>query len=67
LEGEKLTFAIIAEAHLCLAEANGIFPRTDAIEGFELGLCDVLWGASSVSPEHASDVGGGRRGVGEKR
>ena len=36
------TFSIIAEGHLGLAEANGIFSGTDAIEFFELGLVDAL-------------------------
>jgi hypothetical protein len=37
-----LTLAVVAEGHLRLAEANGVFPLGDAIELFELGLVDTL-------------------------
>ena len=37
-----LTFSIIAEAHLSLAKANGIFPLTNAIELLEFCLVDAL-------------------------
>jgi hypothetical protein len=36
------TFAIIAEAHLGLAEANGVFALTNAIEFLQLSLIDAL-------------------------
>jgi hypothetical protein len=36
------TLAVIAEAHLGLAETNGVFSGTDAIVLLELGLVDAL-------------------------
>jgi hypothetical protein len=38
----ELTFTVIAEAHLCLAEADRVFARADAIELLELALLDIL-------------------------
>jgi hypothetical protein len=38
----ELTLAVVAEGHLCLAEANGVFSLGDAIELLELGLVDAL-------------------------
>jgi hypothetical protein len=40
--GKLLTFTVIAEAHLSLAEADRVFARTDAIELLEVGLLDIL-------------------------
>ena len=40
--GAMLTFAVVAEGHLGLAETNGVFASADAIELFELGLLNVL-------------------------
>lgn len=40
--GKRHTLAIIAEAHLGLAEANGVLAGADAIELLELGLFDIL-------------------------
>lgn len=37
-----LTFTVIAESHLGLAETNSVFASADAIELFELGLLNVL-------------------------
>lgn len=37
-----LTFSIIAEAHSGLAEADCVFPLSDAIELFEFSLVDAL-------------------------
>lgn len=37
-----LTLTIIAEAHLGLAEANGVFPGSDAIELLEFALLYIL-------------------------
>jgi hypothetical protein len=38
----RLTLAVVAEGHLGLAEANGVFARGDAIELLELCLVDAL-------------------------
>ena len=40
--GAELTFTIVAEGHLGLAEANGVFALADAIELFKLGLLHIL-------------------------
>jgi hypothetical protein len=48
-----LTLAVVAEGHLCLAEANGVFSLRDAIELLELGLVDALHGKSGGAPKHA--------------
>jgi hypothetical protein len=40
----KLTFAVVTEAHLGLAEANGVFAGADTVELLELGLLDILKG-----------------------
>ena len=37
-----LTFSIVAEAHLSLAEANGVFTRCDTIELLQLTLVNAL-------------------------
>lgn len=37
-----LTLSVVAEAHLGLAEADGVFALANAIELFELGLVDAL-------------------------
>ena len=37
------TFAVVTKAHLGLAEANGVFPSTDAIVLLKLGLLDILF------------------------
>jgi hypothetical protein len=36
------TFTVIAEAHLGLAEANGIFALANAVEFLQLSLIDAL-------------------------
>lgn len=36
------TLAVVAEAHLGLAETNGILASANAIELLELGLVDAL-------------------------
>lgn len=38
----RLTFSVVAEAHLGLAEANGVLAGADAIELLELCLVDAL-------------------------
>jgi hypothetical protein len=38
----SLTFSVVAEAHLGLAETNGVFALADAIELLELCLVDAL-------------------------
>jgi hypothetical protein len=38
----ELTLTVVAEGHLSLAEANGVFALGDAIELFQLGLVDAL-------------------------
>jgi hypothetical protein len=38
----KLTLAVVAEGHLGLAEANGVFALGDAIELLEFRLVDAL-------------------------
>lgn len=40
--GRQHTFAVIAEAHLGLAEADGVLALADPVELFELGLLDTL-------------------------
>jgi hypothetical protein len=42
LERMSLTFSVVAEAHLGLAETNGVFALADAIELLELCLVDAL-------------------------
>jgi hypothetical protein len=39
-----LTLAVVAEGHLCLAEANRVLSLGDAIELLELSLVDALQG-----------------------
>jgi hypothetical protein len=39
----KLTLTVITEAHLGLAETNGVLSSTDAIVLLELNLVDALW------------------------
>lgn len=41
-EGRCLTFSVVAEAHLRLAKADGVFALANAIELLELGLVDAL-------------------------
>ena len=41
-----LTFTVIAEAHLCLAEANGVLALADAIKLFEFFLVNALQAVS---------------------
>lgn len=41
-EWRALTFAVVAERHLGLAETNRVLALGDAIELFELGLVDAL-------------------------
>lgn len=48
-----LTFSVVAEAHLGLTEANGVFALADAIELLELCLVDALQNFASA-PWHAS-------------
>jgi len=36
------TFTVIAEAHFCLAKADGVFSLADAVELLELCLIDAL-------------------------
>jgi hypothetical protein len=38
----SVTFSVVAEAHLGLAEANGVLAGADAIELLELCLVDAL-------------------------
>lgn len=38
----QLTFAVVAEGHLGLAEANSVLARSDAIELLKLGLVYAL-------------------------
>jgi hypothetical protein len=38
-----LTLTVVAEGHLGLAEADGIFALRDAIELLKLGLVNALW------------------------
>lgn len=38
----RRTLAVVAEAHLCLTETDGIFALTDAIKLLKLGLVDTL-------------------------
>ena len=38
----ELTFAVVAEAHLCLAEANGVLALAHAVELFEFFLINAL-------------------------
>jgi len=44
LKGEEgnFTFAVVAEGHLGLAKANGVFPGADAIKLFEFALLNIL-------------------------
>lgn len=46
---ELPTFAVVAETHLGLAEANGVFTLADAIEGLQVGLVDTLRRRDAVS------------------
>jgi hypothetical protein len=66
--GKLLTFAVIAEAHLGLAEADRVFARTDAIELLELGLLDILGGSklSAMSGKRGSSAAA-RAGAKEQR
>src|SRR5579871_1060177 len=41
-----LTFTVVAEAHLCLAEANGVLALTNAIKLFEFFLVNALQSVS---------------------
>jgi hypothetical protein len=36
------TFSVVAERHLCLAKADGVFTLANAIELFQLSLIDAL-------------------------
>ena len=49
----SLTFTIITEGHLGLAQANGVFSGADAIECLEFGLLDIL------EPMHTSSATNG--------
>jgi hypothetical protein len=55
------TLAVVAEAHLGLAETNGILASANAIELLELGLVDALEGNSKsalrISGATIGDVG----------
>jgi hypothetical protein len=42
LRSFSLTFTVVAEGHLGLAETDGVLSSADAIELLELGLVDVL-------------------------
>jgi len=42
-ENLGLTLTVVAEGHLGLAEANGVFALGDAIELLEFGLVNALW------------------------
>jgi hypothetical protein len=42
LQSDLFTFTVIAEAHLSLAETNGVFPLADAIEFLQLNLVNAL-------------------------
>jgi hypothetical protein len=50
-----LTFSVVAEAHLSLAEANGVLALADAIELLELCLVDAL--QASRQPPMALEKG----------
>lgn len=52
----SLTFSVVAEAHLGLAEANGVFALADTIELLELCLVDAL--QASRQPPMALEVEG---------
>jgi hypothetical protein len=43
------TFPVVTEAHLGLAEADGVLALADAIELLELGLVDALAGGLARS------------------
>jgi hypothetical protein len=45
----SLTFSVVAEAHLGLAETNGVLALADAIELLELCLVDALHGFPSAT------------------
>jgi hypothetical protein len=57
-QGRLLTLAIIAEAHLCLPQANRVLSRADAIELLELGLLDILQRLGAVSDVGEEGLGG---------
>jgi hypothetical protein len=38
----EFTFTVVAEAHLCLAESNGVLALADAIKLFEFFLVNTL-------------------------
>lgn len=42
-EDVRLTLTVVAEGHLGLAEANGVFALRDAIELLEFSLVNALW------------------------
>lgn len=44
------TLAIITEAHLRLAQTNGVFALANAIESFKLGLIDTLLQSLLLAP-----------------
>lgn len=69
-EGEGVdVFAVVAEAHLGLAEANGVFALGHAIKLLELCLVDTLRGEVDINGLDP-DIGGARRhggiGIGGK-
>jgi hypothetical protein len=56
------TLAVVAEAHLGLAETNGILASANAIELLELGLVDALKGGTVKSALRISGVAIGHVG-----
>jgi hypothetical protein len=62
--GGALTLAIVAEGHLGLAEANGVFPLGDAIKLLEVGLVNTLQQKLETSPRKSN---GGARPRGSSR
>ncbi len=72
--GEKLTLTVVAEAHLGLAEANGVLAGADAIKGLELRLLDILQSRAEETPGQREGTRAmsasrcrNRRGTGKKQ
>lgn len=68
--GDSLTFAVVTEGHLGLAETNCVLSGTDTVELLEVGLLDILFRGEKMSAraqvqinsEQLVVVSGGRTG-----
>jgi len=45
----SITLSVVAKAHSCLAEANGVFASTDTIVLLEFCLVNALWHTSAYA------------------